>query len=736
VKSQLDLHILCLWGLILLVPQVVRSESDPDEFKLDEEEHLFELELEFLELEVESATLSKQAVEVAPSIIGVLTRDYFQIHGIWTLKEALKLMAGVTVLDMQDGRFQIAIRGIGNPANILVTLDGQPLNNFYDGTFYEDLPLVNIERIELVRGPGSALYGTNAFSGVISLYSRNPKIGLEGGISGEQLIDDEIGLGLSHHILGAYRLFDWDIGFCLQHSVTNGPKILVENDRSIEEPYTYVPGFTNDAREFWSVGLKIRREGLVVPEDRLDISSFFASRERGPFFGLQKVFTPNSVLSRELSMSFAEYQTPLGKGFSLRSRIAFDLQDIDHRIEQQPKGYFEDVDSDGAISANEIFPDGRLRRTRYRSNRLGFKLHAAHEIEELGPFLENHILVGFEFEYDWLPSFSYGQNDKDGYYQPGPLANHDNFPVVQLDKTRTVSAAFLQEQLHVVKSLWFTAGVRYDKYSDFGQTINPRVALVFQPLRQLSIKLLYGQAFRAPTFQELYDFTSFTSENYPIHGNRNIDPEKTSTVDVGIDATPFHWLNLRLSSFYVKTDQTIELSITYSFSGPSYLNFPGRQIWGVESEIQLVLDKKSFLAVNLTWFDVLQLGMGEERWEENNAKRFKEKELTDQPGLRANVVLSAEPLNNFSLGLVYSYIGRSSNNRRTTWEEWFLNFNRRAFHELSATVSVAMFEEKVTWWIGARVTVDKTIPVSFSANQQYSLPGVGAIVHSGITLIH
>lgn len=75
-----------------------------------------------------------------------------------------------------------------------------------------------------------------------------------------------------------------------------------------------------------------------------------------------------------------------------------------------------------------------------------------------------------------------------------------------------------------------TAGVRYDNYSDFGDTINPRAAIIWQTAFDLTTKLLYGRAFRAPSFAELYNI------NNPVAlGNANLEPETIDTIELAFD---------------------------------------------------------------------------------------------------------------------------------------------------------------------------------------------------------
>src|SRR5262249_17495686 len=140
---------------------------------------------ELMGVRVQSPSLgSSQPIETAPSLVAVITDDQIHALGLRTLADALQLMPGVTVLPTQCGGQRVAVRGKANVNDVLVTLDGERLNDFYDGTYLTEFPLENIARIELIRGPGSALYGTNAFAGVISMFSKT-KLEIFGGVGGE-----------------------------------------------------------------------------------------------------------------------------------------------------------------------------------------------------------------------------------------------------------------------------------------------------------------------------------------------------------------------------------------------------------------------------------------------------------------------------------------------------------------------------------------------------------------------
>src|SRR5207237_2069032 len=98
-----------------------------------------------------------------------------------------------------------------------------------------------------------------------------------------------------------------------------------------------------------------------------------------------------------------------------------------------------------------------------------------------------------------------------------------------LPHDRKVSYAFAQDEWTVAKDWTLTAGVRHDEYSDFGGTTNPRLALVWEAAYNVTAKLLYGTAFRAPSFTELY-----VINNPVLIGNPNLQPEKMKTMEAAL----------------------------------------------------------------------------------------------------------------------------------------------------------------------------------------------------------
>ena len=132
----------------------------------------------------------------------------------------------------------------------------------------------------------------------------------------------------------------------------------------------------------------------------------------------------------------------------------------------------------------------------------------------------------------------------------GTLTNVSNTPDVFIDdSSRKVRYISLQDEWQVNKHVDLTAGVRYDDYSDFGSTTNPRIALVWAANQKLTTKLLYGSAFRAPSFAELY------YKNNPVSiGNTELKPELMNTLELSFNyrLTPNLQTNLTLFDYQAR----------------------------------------------------------------------------------------------------------------------------------------------------------------------------------------
>ena len=133
--------------------------------------NLFNLSIEeLMNLSVYSASRKQQNIMEAPAILSIVPKKDCDKYSLFSLIDVLKFVPGIETSLGSDGSYRLAIRGNRKNGNILFLINGQQVNDFYNGKPLFDFPLALIEKIEIIRGPGSALFGSNAVAGVINIF--------------------------------------------------------------------------------------------------------------------------------------------------------------------------------------------------------------------------------------------------------------------------------------------------------------------------------------------------------------------------------------------------------------------------------------------------------------------------------------------------------------------------------------------------------------------------------------
>jgi len=209
---------------------------------------------------VVSATKNMQTVSDAPAAVTVIDEEMIRLSGATTIPELLRLAPGVDVFEANKSQQNVSIRGFNTPfANtLLVMVDGRSIyDDFYGGVLWNLNPLLlsRIKRIEIVRGPGSALYGANAFAGVINIIMKTPEEMLNDGRNTQKLVLGEHDSQSFESTLTGGSNTEWSYTAGLGYNHTNG-----YGDRqpgNVRDSYT-VPIATFDAQR------KIKRGTLLV----------------------------------------------------------------------------------------------------------------------------------------------------------------------------------------------------------------------------------------------------------------------------------------------------------------------------------------------------------------------------------------------------------------------------------------------------------------------------------------
>ena len=207
-----------------------------------------------------------------------------------------------------------------------------------------------------------------------------------------------------------------------------------------------------------------------------------------------------------------------------------------------------------------VFPDGVILNTDFHEHFLRPSVALNY-----GAFSHHYLTAGLGGEFG-----EYRQNSESRNYQItdrgiiplGSTQDTARMPILgESQINRNLLFWYLQDEWILHPDWTLTSGIRYDHYSDFGSTINPRSALVWNTRHDLTLKFLYGRGFRAPSLLE-----TRTQQVPAIRGNAHLNPEILNSFDFAIDYRPRLDLRTRANLFYQVTDNQIRPQRTGGFS--------------------------------------------------------------------------------------------------------------------------------------------------------------------------
>lgn len=523
MKSTLSFLNLTLFCTLL---SIAYADPDPDADDFGAEEDMFAVygDDEFLSI----ATGTSQPISKAPAVATIITEEDIELVGANRLDDILQMVPGLHVSYNPSTASPLYIfRGIHSEYNpqVLLLINGVPATNLFHGDrglIWAGMPTKAISRIEIIRGPGSAIYGADAFAGVINVITKNaediktPEYGIRAG----SFQTTEGWLARQFEFAGV------DLGVQLEIGSTDGHEEIIEFDAQsafdlvLGTDASRAPGPANMAYDYLEFRLDMNydawklRAGLQQRSNvglragaalALDPSSSFQSNR----VNVDVTYTKKQIFPEtDLELQLSAYST---------------TQEVESNLHIYPENtnLGTGVIPEGMIGNPEVFE---------RHGRFNFSL-------------KSQKFEGHQLRFDWgyyygdlyevreTKNFRFDPTTGQLIFLPGPLDDVTDTPDVFLpERVRKNSFAFIQDTWTVLEDWALTAGVRYDDYSDFGDTVNPRFALVWSTTLELTTKLLYGSAFRAPSFAQLYAIN-----NPVILGNDALEPEKMDSFELAFD---------------------------------------------------------------------------------------------------------------------------------------------------------------------------------------------------------
>jgi outer membrane receptor for ferrienterochelin and colicins len=574
--------------LALLIPLLSFGQEKKDS-ALDS---LLNLDIDdLMETKVLIATKTAKNINEAPSVVSVITQEMIQNSGARTLPDILQYIPGFEFSMPRSGFYSVGIRGVKDPltnARLLILKDGVPYNDVMYGTglgMVQFIDLKTIKRIEVIRGPGSALYGRNAFSGVINIISQ------EASKKNEVYAESEIGNFNSYQIGATYgkkysESFDFNISF--------------DNVKSDLTDSKFDNGMGGE--DLWNIGTNNLLLNSKINVNDFEINGYFGQIELGASVG---PFTTQSSKKVQIGIYSVDYKKEISDHINFSAKMYGRNEDHTQHIEVY-KPRLTAMHTSG-LTYGEIFPNGAYATPSFKSYTYGVDANA------LITFFKKHsIMAGFQLDL-------YGLKDvqlKSSYdtYTGAPLYYLDNNGNLiwrgehsQIIEERgwiegdghdySNIGFYLQDVYTPIKNLEFTLGTRLDIDSEVGAVFNPRIGAVWN-YKDLNVKVLLGQAYRAPNAQEQYRLTGFTI------GNKNLKPETILTREVSIRYLFFNKLSTRVTFFHNELNDLIysESSATGQ-PDTTYTNIGSNTSVGIETEISYKINNNYSLYANYSYND-------------------------------------------------------------------------------------------------------------------------------------
>lgn len=581
MHSNPDMHLITQWLILIVVlSQNARAEDpEPDELDLIQGSE-----------EMQSIAAGHPIpTNLSPSVTSVMTSKDIERIGARRLSEVLEYLPGVHVSSARNGNSVIGFRGVYSETNsqVLILVNGIPLRNTLVGgkPLEWTMPVKNISHIEVIRGPGSMLYGGDATTGVINVVLKTGKA-IQGGDVGGFFGSHDTYEGWAEY---GSKKGDWEYAFSLQGGTTNGSQGRISRDaqtfldNQFQTRVSNAPGFTNFGRDDIDARMDVAYKDWVRIRSGYQRFNGVQTGE-GPTLALDNTGTTNvDIYNMDLTTT-----NKITGDLSLDSKIYFLGQNTNWDVSPLPPGTLGGLLPLGTRSVSSNFQGTTGLTTQL--NYTGFKKH--------------NVTLGAGFIYNWVTDVS---NKLNFLITPNlilqtPLTETSTLTrdPTKISNNRTNFYALFQDEWNFATDWYLTTGLRYDHYSDVTDGFSPRATLIWNVNTNLTAKLLYSRAFRPPSFIE---------KNSPANPDKPIQSEIMDSLEFQVEnkwSTDFktsanvYWFELDNLITSTADSSLTSASVTSPFAA-IFSNAPKINGIGVETEGRYDLNENLNLTLSYSY---------------------------------------------------------------------------------------------------------------------------------------
>jgi iron complex outermembrane recepter protein len=480
------------WGLALvLTVSAIPAQTRPRD--------LTEVSLEdLMNIQVTSVSKKEQRLAKAGAPVYVITQEEIHRSGATNIPDLLRMAPGVNVAQIDANSWAISIRGFNSryADKVLVLIDGRSVfSPDTSGVFWDqqDVPLENIERIEVIRGPGGTLWGPNAVNGVINIITKNAKATQGGlvtaGTGSEAIAEGLVQYGGKIGSKGAYRAF--------------GRYFNVEN--------SLAPGGQDAADGWHSSHGGFRSDWDLSPRDSLTV--------QGDLFKTTEGQTLTTLFSNALPNARTLNDRVEVGGGNILGRWD---RTLSNGSDFSMQGYYDQYNRSGA-GVRDILGTTALD-------------------------FEHHLTIGSRHDIVWGAGYRF----TDDRFTRGYAVN-----LLPLHPTDSLFSTFVQDEIRLTNSLWLTMGSKFEHNAYTGLEYEPSAQLVWTPNNRQTFWASAARAIRQPARKDTDLQLDYAAQRLPnagfallqVTGNPNLKAEQLRDFEAGYRAQLTPRLSLDATAF-------------------------------------------------------------------------------------------------------------------------------------------------------------------------------------------
>lgn len=479
---------------------------------------------------VSTASKSAESGSKAPATSSILTAEDMRRYGIHSLDEAINFLSLGMMTQNPLHSVEVGSRGVLLTADygthVLLLVNGHQMNELWLGAAYFErgaaIPIELIDHVEVILGPGSVLYGSNAMLGVINIITKRAKDfkGAHVVVESELATSLRTAVGYGREFtLGRYS---GEVTFQAEYYTQKGPNFRFGPQLVGDDPVTGTP--KRFSREGAGTGMW---GGVADREYYTQVPSFYARAMLGDFeldvrAASYKRATPYTNYINRTVGDFNDpnsYETDRWLSMDLRHQVSVSSRvDIKSRL----YGDIYDYEQPLTISAPSDCLGGALngctRRVYGATKWGGAEIQGLFDWARDGRYVAT---IGFDGRLRHVvQSTSY----RDG------VTGESLGAVGVAERNEGVLGLYAQQTASPTKSLAFNAGIRFDSYPDVGSALSPRFATTYSPWEGGTLRGIYAQAFRAPSIYE-QTYADPSAQIPPT----SIQPERVQSLEASIE---------------------------------------------------------------------------------------------------------------------------------------------------------------------------------------------------------